>query len=1542
MTQDHTPDQSADISPVKRALLELREMRAKLEAAERERSEPIAVVGMGCRFPGADGPDALWQLLRDGVDAIREVPADRWSADAYYDTDLAAPGKMSTRWGGFLDGIDRFDPHFFGISPREAMAMDPQQRLLLEVGWEALEHAGIAPDRLSGTAAGVFMGISSFDYVHLAMSAPEETLDSYLAQGIAHSAASGRLAYILGLQGPAVSLDTACSSSLVAVHLAVQSLRRGECSLALAGGANAILLPTFLIGFSKSQMMAADGRCKTFDASADGFVRGEGCGVVVLKRLSDALAERDQIWAVIRGSAANQDGRSSGMTAPNGLAQEAVLRAALADARLEPRQVGYVEAHGTGTSLGDPIEVQALHAVLGRGRAPDRPLLLGSIKTNLGHLEAAAGVASVIKAALALHHGEIPSSLHFRQPNPYIAWDEFPVAVAAERTPFPAIDGRRVAGVSSFGFTGTNVHVVLEAAREEGRGKREEESSSIQNSQFTIQNSAAQRPLHLLKLCARDETALQNLSGRWTRFLKESPEPFTDLCFTATTGRADLPERLAVVAASAAEARRKLAAHARGEEPLGVFRGRAADGAQAQVAFLFSGHGSQRVDMGRRLYETQPTYRAALEECDALLRPYLDQPLLSVLYPTGGGTGTDSPLLDGMTYSQPALFALEYALARLWRAWGVEPAAVLGHSVGEYAAAVVAGVFSLEDGLKLVAARGRLMDSLTRRGAMLAVFASPAEVEALLAPHDGAVSIAAINAPTESVVSGESAAIEAIADQLTTRGTDFRRLHVAQAAHSRLLDPILDDFEAVAATVRFAAPQIQLISCTTGQPVSAAEIADPRYWRRHLRETVRFHTALETLHREGYGVFLEIGPHAVLTALGNASTMGRGGDGAMGSGGAEGQGRNPESEIRNPLCLPSLRREWDDWQQMLESLAALYVHGVPVDWQGFERDHLDAGEASRRRVSAPTYAWTHGRYWLEHAARPGSRRIPAPVAERAWEAVVEAGRRQEAQGPLDLVVHSFPERWRVLSRLSTAMIAATLRELGAFHARDRAHTADEVTAELGILPRYRRLVARWLRRLTGAGLLREVDGRYLAEEEFAATEVATAWREAERVLSDWSFMLEYLRRCGELLPRVLTGRAEALETIFPDGSFATAEQLYRDSVLPRYFNALAGAIVAAFAASRAGEPIRALEVGGGTAGTTGTLLPLVERSGGSYHFTDVSDLFLARAAERFGDRQRIGFGLLDIDRDPGDQGYAPGSFDVIVAANVLHAASDLPTALEGMRALLAPGGLLLLVEVTTYLDWFDVSTALLEGWDRQGDELRPDHPMLAADTWQRALREAGFVAAAAFPGAGSPAEVMAQHVLMAQAPLAPVVGAEVTATAEASGANGAAAFRARTAQEDAAAAFAARLAAAAPHEREDLLVEYVRNHIAALLRLDSPQGIERRGRLMELGLDSLMAVELRSRLSRGLTLAEPLPATLIFDFPTVDAIAGLLSRLLEPAAAEAAGSGLTRVEATTADPAVPVGAVFSSAATDDLDSLTDEEVEARLLARLESLEERSR
>ena len=554
-----------------RALLELRQMRAKLDEAERTKTEPIAIVGIGCRFPGANNPEAFWRLLRDGVDAIAEVPGDRWNVDAYYDPNPDTPGKMYTRSGGFVDHLHEFDANFFGIAPREALSLDPQQRLLLEVSWEALEQAGIVPDRLADSPTGVFVGISSNDYSHQLLTRAVTDIDAYLATGNSHSTAAGRLSYTLGLTGPCLAIDTACSSSLVAVHLACQSLRNGDCRFALAGGVNRILSPEFSINFSRARMLAADGRCKTFDARADGFVRGEGCGIVVLQRLSDAIADGNPIFALIRGSAINQDGRSSGLTVPNGPSQQLVIQQALANAQVNPAEVSYIEAHGTGTALGDPIEVGALAAVFGQHHTPDQPLQIGSVKTNIGHLEAAAGIAGMIKVVLTLQHQEIPPHLHFQQPNPYITWETLPVAIPTSRTPW--MQESRIAGVSSFGFSGTNAHVVLEAYYQSSELSENPKSSSVA-AQSAIQNPKSTDRPHLLTLSAKTPAALRELALRYQAYLSEHVTvPFEDVCYSASTGRSHFEHRLCVIADSSEEAVEKLAHFIEGQPAIDVIHG---------------------------------------------------------------------------------------------------------------------------------------------------------------------------------------------------------------------------------------------------------------------------------------------------------------------------------------------------------------------------------------------------------------------------------------------------------------------------------------------------------------------------------------------------------------------------------------------------------------------------------------------------------------------------------------------------------------------------------------------------------------------------------------------------------------------------------------------------------------------------------------------------------------------------------------------------------------------------------------------------------
>ena len=882
-------------------------------------AEPIAIIGIGCRFPGANDPNSFWQLLHEGRDAITEVPLQRWDLNRFFDPNPAIPGKMSTRWGGFLEQVDQFDAGFFGIAPREAERMDPQQRLLLEVAWEALEEGGIAPQRLRQTMTGVFIGFSTNDYRALQLSDPL-LIDAYAGTGNAGSIAANRLSYFLDLRGPSMAVDTACSSSLVAVHLACQSLRSGESDLVLAGGVNLILTPELTIAFSHARMMAADGRCKTFDIDADGYVRGEGCGIVVMKLLSDALSDGDHIWALLRGTAVNQDGRSNGLTAPNGPAQEAVIRKALQNAKVTPAQISYVETHGTGTPLGDPIEVESLKAVLVQDRRQDQPFALGSVKSNIGHLEAAAGIASFIKVVLSLKHEEIPQLLHFKKLNPHISLEGTTISIPTERQPWPAGEERRLAGLSSFGFGGTNAHAILEEAPT-----------------IAWTTNDVERRQHVLTLSAHSENALRALAERFEAFLiNTSNESLADICYTANAGRAHFAHRLAVVVESVEGARESLRAFIAGQHTAAVQSGHVDGASRPKVAFLFTGQGSQYIGMGRQLYDSQPAFRKALERCNELLSAYLEQPLLSVLYPEDGA----STPLDETAYTQPALFALEYALAELWRSWGVEPSVVLGHSVGEYVAACVAGVFSLEDGLKLVAERGRLMQALPQGGEMAAVFAAEERVAAAIADYGAEVSIAAVNGPANVVISGKGETVQAVVRELEGEGISVQQLRVSHAFHSPLMEPVLDEFERVAAAVNFEAPHLSLISNVTGQVISNGEVTKAEYWRRHVREAVQFAAGIKTLSEQGTELFLEIGPSATLLALG--------------------QGCVPEAAEQQ--WLPSLRRGRGEWQQMLESLAALYVRGVKVDWVGFDRDY------KRRKVALPTYPFQRQRYWIEAAA----------------------------------------------------------------------------------------------------------------------------------------------------------------------------------------------------------------------------------------------------------------------------------------------------------------------------------------------------------------------------------------------------------------------------------------------------------------------------------------------------------------------------------------------------------------------------------------------
>ncbi|MCC6191419.1 MAG: type I polyketide synthase [Anaerolineales bacterium] len=885
-------------------------------------NEPIAVIGMGCRFPGgADSPEAFWELLKNGVDAVDEVPPARWPVDAYYDPDPAAAGKMYSRWGAFLSEVDAFDARFFGLARREVDNMDPQQRLLLEVTWEALENAGIVPAELERTPTGVFVGISTADYARIGLGNGDlGRIDAYYGTGNSFSVAAGRIAFLLGAQGPVFALDTACSSSLVALHEAVRSLRARDCSLALVGGVNLMLIPDTTVFFAKLQSLSPDGRCKAFDASANGYVRGEGAGAVVLKRLSAAIRDGDPLRAIIRGTAINHDGPSSGLTVPNGPAQQAVIRLALRDGNVDPAQIGYVEAHGTGTALGDPIEMHALAAVFGAAASgqhfePSPPLYVGSVKSNLGHLEAAAGIAGLLKVVLALQHQQIPPHLHFREPSPRIEWAKLgAVQVPTRLTPWPARPGSaRMAGLSSFGFSGTNAHVVLEEAPLPAPSTR----------------PAAQDVL--LPLSAKSAEALRRLAGRWAEFLLAHPElRADDVAFTAARRRAHYDHRLAAVAASTGALAEKLAAFAGGESPDGLAAGIVGPRRSGEVVFVFPGQGPEWAGMGQQLYAESAVFRETIEACHAIvqdvagwsLRAYFEQ-------------GPDAPSLVGVAIIHPVLFALQVGLARLWQSRGIRPAAVVGQSLGEITALHIAGSLGLRDALTLMVARSQLISQLHGTGRMVMAGLSEPEARAAIAEMGEQLYVAVQRGPDSVVVAGRPEPVDRFAARMQAAGVFCRIVVGDVATHCPVADPVVDRLGEWAAGLLAAPSEVAFYSSVTASRF-APERVNAAYWQRNITEPVRWYGALQALLTDGYQIFLEVSPHPTLLPTIEQAA---------------------QAFDREVVAAGSLVRRQGELVSLLANAGKLYTSGIAPDWQAL----VPTGTV----LPLPTYAWDRDRYWVK-------------------------------------------------------------------------------------------------------------------------------------------------------------------------------------------------------------------------------------------------------------------------------------------------------------------------------------------------------------------------------------------------------------------------------------------------------------------------------------------------------------------------------------------------------------------------------------------------
>lgn len=1356
----------------------LQEAAAKLEAVERAKSEPIAVIGLSCRFPGgANDPDSFWHLLHEGRDAIVDIPSSRWDIDRYFDADPDAPGKMYVRQGGFIDDVDSFDPEFFGIAPREAVSMDPQQRLLLEVAWEALERARLVPERLSESRTGVFVGITNNDYARrLTRGGDLAHIDAYYGSGNTLNACAGRLSFYLGLQGPSLAVDTACSSSLVAVHLACQSLRGKECDLALVGGVNLILCPDASVALCRARMLSPDGRCKTFDASANGYVRGEGCGVVVLKRLTDARAAGDRILALIRGSAVNQDGPSSGFTVPHGPSQQMLIREALAQAKLDPVQINYLEAHGTGTSLGDPIEVQAAAAVLGAGRVPDHPLLIGSVKTNVGHLESAAGMAGFMKAVLALECGVIPPHLHFHTPNPHIPWADLPVAVTTSRMPWPSSAGERYAAVSSFGASGTNAHVILQDVPRTARSPIE-----------------SNRPVHLLTLSARTEQALRQLAGRYAEaFEVDSALDIGDVAFSVHTTRSHMRHRLAVPVETATDACRCLRGFCHGKQDDAVLTGKAKSSRPPKLAFLLTGQGSQYAGMGRDLFLSQPVFHETIERCNAALKSSLDRSLVSILY------SDSQSLIDETGYTQPVLFAFEMALAELWKSWGIQPDWVMGHSLGEYTAACLAGVFTLEDGLKLVAARARLMQALPHDGGMVAVLADEERVSAAIQPFRRDVSIAAINGPQSVVISGARCRVETVVRSLEALNIVCKPLNVSHAFHSPLMQSMVAEYERVVRDIEFHAPRKALISNLTGQKVGE-ETKTPRYWIDHILQPVRFHAGMVTLDRAGCDVFLEIGPKPVLLGMGRQCL--------------------PQSES---VWLPSLREGQNDWNQLFQSLAALYVRGAEVNWEGVNRGF------QFNRVDLPTYPWQRQRYWLHSSLDDAPQRGDGVVNDRSpileliqqgetdklvtelqnwanWTdseyalmpkvltSLVELHRRStreeryrdwlyevqwkprprkgrelspsflpaprellETLGPHVERVSASPDwdnyKWTLnrLERLSVSAILRALQNLSLRFFVDQPFNLAEFGERAGVIPQYRRLWSRMFDILAEESIVKQSGDSCsflrVPDPEDIRSELDLLRENCPEAVAE----ITLFERCGERLADVLRGKCDPLSLLFPEGNALTAAELYQNAPGAVMMNELVRIAVERVVERLPHDRLlRVLEIGAGTGGTTAWLLPVLPKNRTEYTFTDLSQSFLHQAQEKFKDYPFVDYRILDIETDPETHGFSLGSFDVIVATNVLHATRDVRRTLNHTRRLAAPGGMLLLVEGVGRLRFIDLIFGLTEGWWRFADTLlRNSHPLLSVHQWLEVLKSLEFSAVEGVAASPRTGDVLAKQALL--------------------------------------------------------------------------------------------------------------------------------------------------------------------------------------------------
>ncbi len=1266
----------------------------------------IAIIGMAGRFPGAKTLDEFWDNLRNGVESISVFSEEELLASSLAPEQIQHPNYVKAK--GILDDVEWFDASFFGLTPKDAEITDPQHRFFLESAWEALEHSGYNPEiypGLIGVYAGSGGGLNSYLLKNLYLNPEVQTRTTEYQLSIATDKdfLPSKLSYKLKLTGPSVAVQTACSTSLVAVNMACQSLLTYQCDMALAGGVAMTFPQKAGYLYQPGMILSPDGHCRAFDADAKGTVSGNGLGIVVLKRLQEAIADGDFIHAVIRGSAINNDGGLKvGYTAPSIPGQAEAIAQAQAIAEVDPETITYIEAHGTGTPLGDPIEIAALTEVFSRYTDKTGFCAIGSVKTNIGHLDTAAGIAGLIKTVLALKHQQIPPSLHFQQPNPQLNLETSPFYVNATLTDWKTNGTTpRRAGVSSFGIGGTNAHVILEEA-------------PVRTRQNSILALVVPTP-HLLLLSAKTLSALEQATANLAAHLRAHPQVnLADVAYTLAVGRKAFPYRRRVVAATVEEAIARL--EAVDSQPVIT---PVSDSGDRPVAFMFSGQGTQYIQMAQELYATQPRFQAEIDRCCQLLQPLMGLDLREILYPLDAAVGEATAQLKQTAITQPALFTIEYALAQLWISWNIQPVAAIGHSIGEYVAACIAGVFSLEDALSLVAKRGKLMQQMPP-GAMVAVPLTEAELQPFLNPE---LSLALINGPGNCVISGPVEAIHRLQQQLSDRAIECRTLHTSHAFHSSMMDPMLPAFTAAVQQVTLNPPQLPYISNITGTWITPEQATNPDYWAQHLRQTVRFAEGLTTLFKQSDWSLLEIGPGRSLTTLAKRHP-------------AKGKDAVILSSVRHP------QDEQSDLNLLFTGLGELWKAGVAVDWEQFY-----AGQ-QRDRLPLPTYPFERKRYWIEAPNKPSTHISTASPAltPAIWNEMVQAAESLSQQGLSEFEHPSYLHKQEQLDALCRAYIQRTLDQLGAFQDPTEGYTLSHFLEKFEILPQYQQLLARCLNALVDQGQLQLQGEQFTQLVPYSPESFQALLAQVRDLWVDTPDYLQLVESCGSRYAAILTGTADPLNLLFTGPNFEALQRVYQNSPECYYYVGIMAATLQALVKSWPSDrPLRILEVGGGTGSATMYLLKELPEDRTSYRFTDVGLLFVKQAQQKFKDYPFVEYQVLDLDQDPTTQGFTPGSFDLIIASQVIHATRHLSQTLERVRTLLAPGGFLMMWEGTNPRDLsFDVAFPLLQLIEEE--ELRSLYAFLSVDQWQQALTKHGFIQATAAPNSRS----VSEHIIVAQ------------------------------------------------------------------------------------------------------------------------------------------------------------------------------------------------